>query len=594
MYNFGPKFYFFDTFGPAVYIWTFLVQKTQRQIFGNNADVISSKDDESEEFYSPKGSINGKDSSIGTGSASRRAFAAIEVENFNSSTSNSSSTYSSSVPGSGSPARSVSVSLSPANNPSLMNSVPKSPDLIEIQTVPPLPPQIPSPPEARASLLQELASPSPPSSSSPERYSRRSEEISPRNSSLLDQNLESPAIINSPVHHNATVSPTPQETLGLELAACESPSPLTFSPRNSNTSDRNVESPGPRITNDIPTSPELRSSELLEFALPFPLSSSPRNSNASDQNLESSVGDNIPVQHTTLTPLEIRGLELAESALPLPLSSSSPERCARRSVESSPRNSNVSDQSAESPVTARLEMMISAVAPPAAFSSGICFRRHSISNNLGFSGGGLTSPSTKLYFLSSTAYPVQKDVVLSFQAFQFKLLDRLSVHAGATKAESYIEVDDEIQDLKSYIEGDLALPFESAVISDQEAKTSKKEKNPKPLSVSSAANTSKKGKNPKQLNSSAALIKSPDHFQVIRYPLRTEAAIKAMLERNTLVFVVDKRADKNNIKDSAKNMFKIPIKKVNTSIMPDGNKKAFIMLAPGCNAADVAKRIKIL
>ncbi|KAH6765773.1 formin homology 1 [Perilla frutescens var. hirtella] len=337
---------------------------TQRQIFGNNADVISSKDDESEEFYSPKGSINGRDSSIGTGSASRRAFAAIEVENFNGSTSNSSSTYSSSVPGSGSPARSASVSLSPANNPSPMNSVPKSPDLIEIQTVAPLHPQIPSPPEARASLLQESASPSPPSSSSPERYSRRSEEISPRNSSLLDQNLESPARINSPVHHNTTVSPTPPETLGLELVACESPSPLTYSPRNSNASDRNVESPAPRITNDIPTSPELRSSELLEFALPFPLSSSPRNSNASDQNLESSAGDNIPLQHTTLTPPEIRGLELSESASPLPPSSSSPERCARRSVESSPRNSNVSDQSAESPVRSNSPVHNPSVTPP--------------------------------------------------------------------------------------------------------------------------------------------------------------------------------------------------------------------------------------
>ncbi|XP_057810309.1 cytosolic Fe-S cluster assembly factor NBP35-like [Salvia miltiorrhiza] len=105
----------------------------QRQNFGNSAEVISSKDDESEEFYSPKGSINGRDSSIGAGSASRRTFPVVEVENFNGSTSNSSSTYSSSLPGSGSPALSASFTLSPANNQTPINSMPKSPNLIEIQ-----------------------------------------------------------------------------------------------------------------------------------------------------------------------------------------------------------------------------------------------------------------------------------------------------------------------------------------------------------------------------------------------------------------------------------------------------------------------------
>ncbi|GFP78877.1 60S ribosomal protein l23a [Phtheirospermum japonicum] len=67
-----------------------------------------------------------------------------------------------------------------------------------------------------------------------------------------------------------------------------------------------------------------------------------------------------------------------------------------------------------------------------------------------------------------------------------------------------------------------------------------------------------------------------------------------MLESNTLVFVVDKRADKTIIKDTFEKMFKIRAKKVNTLMTPDGKKKAFVMLARDLNALDVAKRIKIL
>ncbi|XP_047943563.1 formin-like protein 1 [Salvia hispanica] len=178
-------------------------QQNSRRIYRNNADVASSRDDEDEEFYSPKGSLNGRESSIGTGSASRRAFAAIDVENFNGSTSNSSSTYSSSASGSGrgSPARSISLSLSPGNSLSPRNSIPKSPDLIEIQNIAPPHRQLTSSPPPRDLLSKESASPSPPSSSSPERCSRRSEELSPRISSFSDQNTESPVKIRIPKPH---------------------------------------------------------------------------------------------------------------------------------------------------------------------------------------------------------------------------------------------------------------------------------------------------------------------------------------------------------------------------------------------------------
>ncbi|KAK9057478.1 hypothetical protein SSX86_022313 [Deinandra increscens subsp. villosa] len=113
-----------------------------------NGEVESSKDEEFEEFYSPRGSI-------GTGSGSRNAFAAVPAENYESgriigsgSGSNSSSSSSSSS-GSGSPVRSVSLSISPPVSLSPIRSRPKSPELVAIQSIPPpsrSPPPPPPPP----------------------------------------------------------------------------------------------------------------------------------------------------------------------------------------------------------------------------------------------------------------------------------------------------------------------------------------------------------------------------------------------------------------------------------------------------------------
>lgn len=177
-----------------------------------NADIASSKDGEDEEFYSPKGWLNGRESLTSAGSASERASAATEVENLNGSDSISSSTCTSSV--SGSPLPSVTFSISPANSFSSTNSMPKSPELIEIPTDGLLHRQIQlSPPQDRDSAFSESASPSPspsrPRSSSSETYSGRSKESVPRISNVSDQGAKPPVKINSSVQQYPTATPPP-------------------------------------------------------------------------------------------------------------------------------------------------------------------------------------------------------------------------------------------------------------------------------------------------------------------------------------------------------------------------------------------------
>ncbi|CAK9134927.1 unnamed protein product [Ilex paraguariensis] len=154
-----------------------------RRNYGN-ARVGEEEDDE---FYSPKGSLTGRESSIGTGSASRRVFAAVVVENFSRSDGSSSSLYSSSS--FGSPVRSVSLSISPPVSLSPKSSRPKSPELAPVRTAPP-PPVSPF-----VGLLvnrKESASQSPSSSSSPLRDLGKSQYSSPRLSDVSNKHSHSP------------------------------------------------------------------------------------------------------------------------------------------------------------------------------------------------------------------------------------------------------------------------------------------------------------------------------------------------------------------------------------------------------------------
>ncbi|KAL5711051.1 60S ribosomal protein L23A [Ranunculus cassubicifolius] len=85
-----------------------------------------------------------------------------------------------------------------------------------------------------------------------------------------------------------------------------------------------------------------------------------------------------------------------------------------------------------------------------------------------------------------------------------------------------------------------------------------------------------------------------DHYQILKYPLTTESAMKKIEDNNTLVFIVDIRADKKKIKAAVKKMYDIQTKKVNTLIRPDGTKKAYVRLTPDYDALDVANKIGII
>lgn len=81
---------------------------------------------------------------------------------------------------------------------------------------------------------------------------------------------------------------------------------------------------------------------------------------------------------------------------------------------------------------------------------------------------------------------------------------------------------------------------------------------------------------------------------VVLYPIMTESTTRQIEEENRLVFIVNIRASKVDVKRAVEELYEVEVSKVNTLITPRGRKKAFVKLGPDYKAADVAIKLGIL
>jgi len=101
-------------------------------------------------------------------------------------------------------------------------------------------------------------------------------------------------------------------------------------------------------------------------------------------------------------------------------------------------------------------------------------------------------------------------------------------------------------------------------------------------------------RNPKYLRHSVPAKPKLDQYAVIKHPINTESAMKKIEDQNTLSFICDLRANKNQIKEAVKRLYEIKAAKVNTLVRPDGKKKAYVRLTADVEAMDVANKIGII
>lgn len=85
-----------------------------------------------------------------------------------------------------------------------------------------------------------------------------------------------------------------------------------------------------------------------------------------------------------------------------------------------------------------------------------------------------------------------------------------------------------------------------------------------------------------------------DPYKTIYYPVMTEVTSRILEAENKLVFVVNKKATKRDIKMAVEELYEVTVDSVNSAITPEGEKKAFVKLSSNYKAVDVAIKLGII
>ena len=82
--------------------------------------------------------------------------------------------------------------------------------------------------------------------------------------------------------------------------------------------------------------------------------------------------------------------------------------------------------------------------------------------------------------------------------------------------------------------------------------------------------------------------------QVISHPLATEKAVRIMEKENKLLFVVDLKSKKIDIKKAVEKLFEVKVVKVNTFVTNRGEKRAYVKLSQNNPAIDIMTRLGLM
>ncbi|HLD57117.1 MAG TPA: 50S ribosomal protein L23, partial [archaeon] len=83
-------------------------------------------------------------------------------------------------------------------------------------------------------------------------------------------------------------------------------------------------------------------------------------------------------------------------------------------------------------------------------------------------------------------------------------------------------------------------------------------------------------------------------FDILLYPHLAEKSMGMVDLQNKIVFVVDPRSDKTEIKQAVEKAFSVKVSNVATEITPQGQKRAYIKLHPNYSAADIASKLGVM
>ncbi|MDD5317468.1 MAG: 50S ribosomal protein L23 [Candidatus ainarchaeum sp.] len=80
---------------------------------------------------------------------------------------------------------------------------------------------------------------------------------------------------------------------------------------------------------------------------------------------------------------------------------------------------------------------------------------------------------------------------------------------------------------------------------------------------------------------------------VLLYPVTTEKAIGLIEKENKIIFVVEPKATRAEVRREVEGRFGVKVAKVNIMRSLDGKKKAYVKLTKDFKADDVAAKLKV-
>ena len=82
--------------------------------------------------------------------------------------------------------------------------------------------------------------------------------------------------------------------------------------------------------------------------------------------------------------------------------------------------------------------------------------------------------------------------------------------------------------------------------------------------------------------------------EIISYPVMSEDSVKLIETENKITFIIDARANKNDVRRAVEELYEVDVLKVHTLTAPDGRKKAYVKLSQESRASDLAVKLGIL
>jgi len=80
---------------------------------------------------------------------------------------------------------------------------------------------------------------------------------------------------------------------------------------------------------------------------------------------------------------------------------------------------------------------------------------------------------------------------------------------------------------------------------------------------------------------------------IVKRVLISEDAVSLVEKENKIIFIVDLKARKSEIKKAVEELYEVGVDKVNVQVTPSGEKKAYVKLKPEYSAADLAVKLGI-